>query len=566
MRLSSVLTLGLTPNLLPRSLTFAALVVGLTLTPLSARAQLAPSPSGIFNAQRNCINYKTTLPSVRGSNFVVYSPPSAAGVARTVAGIIRTKNVIGVYESGLRIPSLLQPGQPAPFPIFVDPSLLQETGGAADGETARLCQHITWAALAIQGTLKGDTLAGVIYHELFHVAQFALLKSPPVFDNWWFEATATAAEPWFGSQDPVKYVPSLTSNPNLPIDKLGMNHEYGAFLFVQWIMESASMPSAKGWAFLRASIGSVASHKPAWNDGLNDALATLPTSAPCPSPETLLACQVASFWADETNTSPRFGPPAKLTSREIIDQPSQTIQDSPAPQLGAEIISLAPASEENKMEVMISSVPAGVEVWVNLGSGQLKRLAPGQDFDETFCRGGQQAEGTYPLPKTGDVRLAMTTTDTGAPPHFEFKVLASTTKCQRPGITMFQHSVNGGTTPAAVFQSASCKRPATGKVGTFQAKAKSGSYTLQVKIDAFDGFKTYPLRYEVSNPSFAVNGPGGPFSNIYWPGGTPPSQGGSITFSTDGSVMGLGFIDAFDSSFSDDIVIAGTLSCNYSNH
>ncbi len=496
----------------------------------------------------------------------MYSPASAAGVARTVAATIKTKNILGVYERGLHIPSLLQPGQSGPFAVFVDPLLLQETHGKADGETARLCQHLTWASVAVDGTRTGNALSAIVYHELFHAAQFAEIKLAPTFDNWWFEASATAAESWFGSQDHAKYAHYVTGDPTMPMDTFGMGHEYGAYLFVQSVLKSSTMPTSAGWAFLQASIEDVVAHKPNWDDGLDQALEALPPSPPCPSPTTLLGCDVASFWADETNPTPRFGPAPKFNFPEVIKAESESIKFPSAKQFGANLISLKPASDKNKMEVIIPSVPSGMEVWVNLGGGELKRVGHGQDFDETFCRGGEQGPGTYPLPKTGDVRIASTTTGSDSPPELEVKALASADKCQQAGITMFQHSVNDGRTPAATFESAACSRPAAGKTGVFKAKATSGPYTLRVTIQGFDGFKTYHLHYQATNPTFVVDGPGGPFSNTYWPGGTPPSQGGAITFSNNGLVMGLGFIDAFDSTFSDDIVLAGTLACNYSNH
>lgn len=139
------------------------------------------------------------------------------------------------------------------------------------------------------------------------------------------------------------------------------------------------------------------------------------------------------------------------------------------------------------------------------------------------------------------------------------------TKVTSSGIMFFQHSVNGGATPAAVFQKGICHQATTGGQKQFSATSTSGSYTLHVTINPFGGFQnTYPLQYQSTNPVFVVDGPGGPFSNTYWPGGTPPSEGGAIAFSTDGKSMGLGFIDAWNADLSDDAVIAGGLTCKYS--
>jgi hypothetical protein len=133
------------------------------------------------------------------------------------------------------------------------------------------------------------------------------------------------------------------------------------------------------------------------------------------------------------------------------------------------------------------------------------------------------------------------------------------------GIMVFQHSVNGGSTVVANFVSASCRRVTKSKSpAQFTATSTSGAYKLRVGIRGFDGFHEYALDYQSSNPSFVVDGPGGSFSNLYWPGGTPPNHGGYITFSKTGAIMGLGFIDAWNKDFSDDIVIAGTAKCKYS--
>lgn len=85
---------------------------------------------------------------------------------------------------------------------------------------------------------------------------------------------------------------------------------------------------------------------------------------------------------------------------------------------------------------------------------------------------------------------------------------------------------------------------------------------LRVRIDGFAGYRNYPLPFRVSSPGFTVQGPGGPFSNRYFPAqGTPPPAGGAIAFSADGRRMGLGFISAFNPSSSAALALGGGMTC-----
>jgi hypothetical protein len=542
--------------------------MGLTLWPSVASAQpsAGPSPAGIYDGGHSCINNRTSLPSVAGGGFKVYSASSLSSVARSVAGIITRKHVLTVYEHGLDIPSLLQPGQPTPLPIFLDPALSAAIKGKADGVFAPLCQHPAQGSVAIEGNLRGDKLAATVYHELFHAAQYARLKALHLPDNWWLEATATAAEAWFNSSDHFSYTPALIYHPALPMDHFGNQHEYAAYQFVQWVMQSASMPDASGWAFLRASIDDLAAHASSPDAGLDQALHHLTPSTPCDPAITRLSCDVASFWGDETNTtgpSPRHSTILPRVLRDKISATEETHTFPGPKQYGSILVAFTPAAGKNQLEVNVPDLPAGVEMWLNLGKGELKVVRPGESFDETFCR-GQHAEGTYPLPKTGDVRMALTST-TDHPPK-EVTVKFTTGKsCQAKGIMMFQQSVNNGQSQAAIFPSATCRRiTMKGGKTQFKATAKSGAYTLKVNINAFTGYHDYPLDFKATDPGFVVSGPGGPFSNVYWPGGTPPNHGGYITFAEAGTAMGLGFINAWNPSFSDAVVLAGGLTCNYS--
>ncbi len=424
----------------------------------------------------------------------------------------------------------------------------------------------TRGAVAIDATLRGDTLAATVYHELFHAAQYARLKAITLPDNWWLEATATAAEAWFKTTDHFSYTSTLIDHPAVPMDHFGGRHEYAAYQFVQWVLQSASMPDASQWAFLRASIDDLAGHGSKPDEGLDQALHQLTPTMPCDPAISQLACYVASFWGDETNTTgpaPKFSSILPKVLRDTISASEETHTFPTQKQYASLLVGFAPASGKNQLEVDVPEVPAGVEVWLNLGKGELKVVRPGETFDETFCR-GQTAAGTYPLPKTGDVRMALTSTSDHPSPEVTVK-FTSSKACQAKGIMMFQQSVNEGASVVATFTSATCRRiTVKGGKTQFKATSKSDGYTLKVNINAFTGYHDYPLDFKATDPGFVVSGPGGPFSNVYWPGGTPPNHGGYITFGNSGTAMGLGFINAFNPSFSDSVALAGVLTCNYS--
>jgi hypothetical protein len=126
-----------------------------------------------------------------------------------------------------------------------------------------------------------------------------------------------------------------------------------------------------------------------------------------------------------------------------------------------------------------------------------------------------------------------------------------------PGIMLFQASINGGETVVTTFPSGRCSVGS----GSFHATASAGGYTLRVTIANFGGYQTYPLRWFAADPTFTVEGPGGPFDNMTFPGGTPPPAGGEITFADNGAGMGLGFLQAYNAAASDAVLLAGVMGC-----
>jgi hypothetical protein len=114
----------------------------------------------------------------------------------------------------------------------------------------------------------------------------------------------------------------------------------------------------------------------------------------------------------------------------------------------------------------------------------------------------------------------------------------------------------GGNTVLATFLSGTCSVSSNG----FHATAKAGAWSIDVKIADFKGYSHhYTLRYG-GDPSFVIDGPGGPYSNQYSPP-RPPSSGGAILFYPGGKIMSLGFIDAFTRDLGNGVLPVGAMAC-----
>jgi hypothetical protein len=189
-------------------------------------------------------------------------------------------------------------------------------------------------------------------------------------------------------------------------------------LFVQSILDRSTWPSSAGWDFLKASIKGVASADP--TTAIDTAIMQFTGNT--------LGEEVARFWGDNTNIHPKFGPTALLNFHSLFK--SETIQVKPAKYLGAKLEDLWAEPSVHQLDVVIPKLSAGVEAWVNYGSGVLTRLQEGESFNETFCRTGY-TPGTFPLPKTGDVRVAITSTGKTPPPIVKIKALTSGANCPK---------------------------------------------------------------------------------------------------------------------------------------
>jgi hypothetical protein len=392
----------------------------------------------IWNGAGSCINDNTTLPHAKvqkGDQFVVYSPPGKfSHVPGLLAVDIREDDVFGVYERGMGVSSLLQPGQPGPLHIFVDP----DPSLPFNGVYAKICDHPAWGAVIVSGVIGSDDwTAGTAYHELFHAAQAALLGFIPS-GNWWLEATAATSAEWFGSTEPKRNDNVLIQHPDLPMDTFGGKHQYAAYLFVQSVLAALgsppnSPPGKRAWAFLKDSIEKSVQHD--HTAGVDSAIGSALNES--------IGQAVAKFWADETNPKPLFAATARLHVHLLNG--SEIISVNTARYLGADLESLFPEPNIAQVDVVVPKLPAGIEVSVNFGNapggnGIEEMVQKGQSFNETFCRTGY-TPGTYPWPATGSVRLAITTTGKTPPATVKIKALTSSTKCPRqlrivPGLSV----------------------------------------------------------------------------------------------------------------------------------
>ncbi|HZT97231.1 MAG TPA: hypothetical protein VFB34_10390 [Chloroflexota bacterium] len=375
--------------------------------------------------QNGCITYDTTLPyAIKGSQFIVRSSTADASVAKTIAGEIDGKKAFQTYEKVLGLSSMLQPGentQPVingqhAFPIFVDDDF-----GSNASLFAPLCTHTTWGGLVVGSKIISPAQStATIHYQLFRAAEQAYLQSidEPAF-NWWYSAMAVAAVAWLDPAYPAKYDKDLTNHPEVAMDdQESGSHILGAYRFVQWVLGTAGTPGKAGGLFLQNSLTKVKDDGP--TDGVDAAIQSFTKQS--------LADEVGAFWADHTNPKPKFGPTG-LMERNPIDQSEQVVTLEPAAKLAADLVDLRPPTTAQQVQIVVDNLPAGVDLYVNYGNGTADKIQAGQSADDLFCRSGY-SPGSYPLPKTGDVRLAMTTVGDSAS-NVDVKVLTSTTPCPK---------------------------------------------------------------------------------------------------------------------------------------
>ena len=133
--------------------------------------------------------------------------------------------------------------------------------------------------------------------------------------------------------------------------------------------------------------------------------------------------------------------------------------------------------------------------------------------------------------------------------------------CKRPqdaGINIFQLSQTGHEPLVGTIKAGNCK--VANGVFTATARSTNRAYTLNVRIEGFRGFRrNYTLLYGGPDPSFTLEGPQGPYSNLF----PVPGRvgGGAIALSRDGKGMGFGFVPTFNADRSAGVAIAGGMRC-----
>lgn len=127
------------------------------------------------------------------------------------------------------------------------------------------------------------------------------------------------------------------------------------------------------------------------------------------------------------------------------------------------------------------------------------------------------------------------------------------------GVEVYDDSGDGeNLVLVATFKEAECT---AGK--TFTAIAEDSGYRLEVGVQDFQGFgKEYEVSYGDPDPEILLEGPGGPYGNtqsnapgLVWAGG--------LSFSADGSDVGVGLVPAINAELTDARNIVGHLLCNY---
>ena len=113
----------------------------------------------------------------------------------------------------------------------------------------------------------------------------------------------------------------------------------------------------------------------------------------------------------------------------------------------------------------------------------------------------------------------------------------------------------------ASFKSAACKKGSK-KLLSFTALAKSRGWRLRVNIfHGLTGEKEIVFGGD-GDVDFTVSGPGGSFTNLNRPPQAPPG-GGTVKFNRSRTRMALGFVAAFNGSFSQSVGVGGALTCKY---
>jgi hypothetical protein len=124
-----------------------------------------------------------------------------------------------------------------------------------------------------------------------------------------------------------------------------------------------------------------------------------------------------------------------------------------------------------------------------------------------------------------------------------------------PGIQVFQGSFGQ---QVALFREGDC----TAGTG-FTAISTDGAWRLEIGIQQFTGFgRDYIVPYSGPDPEVVIEGPGGPYSNVY-PGPPDLENAGAVGFDGTGRGMALGLIGIFNPGATAGVTTIGGMSCVY---
>lgn len=376
--------------------------VALALATVVLALPPSATAAGVFDPVGDCIHNFAAWPSnttAPTDGFLVHAPSTVRQPgAEATAQALRAHNVVGTYLAGLQIPALTLPGQSGPYPIFLDPDYVVPD---SDGLTEKMCEP-PGSAVVVNGDLAPPGRRdAVVAHELFHAGQF-VAAGKVIGGSWWGEATATWAETLFGFRDPEGFLPAFADHPELALDDVApanTNHRYGAYVFVQWLMRNGVR-----WGSIKTSFASI-----------GGGLAPTPAASGAFGGAGVFGRELASFWADMTRDVPTFGRQAKMTPGSI-PMGGHSFHVSLAPKLGARLLALKVPAGAGRTELIVDTVPANVEVWVNLGEADgFERIGSGDDLHEHFCAASHHLKGWRTVPPSGQLRVAIVSTGPAAP-------------------------------------------------------------------------------------------------------------------------------------------------------
>jgi hypothetical protein len=195
--------------------------------------------------------------------------------------------------------------------------------------------------------------------------------------------------------------------------------------------------------------------------------------------------------------------------------------------------------------------------------GTLRAATSKRDFgpvsSDWFCAGkcecppGEQS--SVPTHQSFDKNLALALTG-GASPGSGRVVYHSLDDYCKPTAPKGLQIRGQGLSVHATFVSGTCSV----SKGKFHAMATDGAWSIDVRIAQFAGYRKVYSLVQGGDPSFVIDGPGGPYSNAF----AAPNHGpefGQLRFSPDGKKMSLGFEYAWNAGSNNAVLPLGVMAC-----